>query len=115
MWRSPNGTIRNILNGLFVTSYVILVSQLWFLAVFHVACPLDNIFAHWLYFFQSLFVGTVFREPILCQNIPRIVPGNILLLILLMKARHLSIHISSVSVLSYRLEETHLYWQTCLW
>ncbi|XP_022774398.1 isocitrate dehydrogenase [NADP], chloroplastic/mitochondrial isoform X2 [Durio zibethinus] len=33
MWRSPNGTIRNILNG------------------------------------------TVFREPILCTNIPRIVPG----------------------------------------
>ncbi|KAJ6965739.1 hypothetical protein NC652_003581 [Populus alba x Populus x berolinensis] len=33
MWRSPNGTIRNILNG------------------------------------------TVFREPILCRNIPRIVPG----------------------------------------
>ncbi|MQL71719.1 hypothetical protein Taro_004035 [Colocasia esculenta] len=33
MWKSPNGTIRNILNG------------------------------------------TVFREPILCQNIPRIVPG----------------------------------------
>ncbi|KAL3833140.1 hypothetical protein ACJIZ3_007876 [Penstemon smallii] len=33
MWRSPNGTIRNILDG------------------------------------------TVFREPILCQNIPRIVPG----------------------------------------
>ncbi|KAK4781569.1 hypothetical protein SAY86_015671 [Trapa natans] len=33
MWRSPNGTIRNILNG------------------------------------------TVFREPILCKNIPRIVPG----------------------------------------
>ncbi|PSS35234.1 Isocitrate dehydrogenase [Actinidia chinensis var. chinensis] len=33
MWKSPNGTIRNILNG------------------------------------------TVFREPILCRNIPRIVPG----------------------------------------
>ncbi|XAR58207.1 Isocitrate dehydrogenase (NADP(+)) [Bertholletia excelsa] len=33
MWKSPNGTIRNILNG------------------------------------------TVFREPILCKNIPRIVPG----------------------------------------
>ncbi|KAK6928365.1 Isopropylmalate dehydrogenase-like domain, partial [Dillenia turbinata] len=33
MWKSPNGTIRNILNG------------------------------------------TVFREPIICQNIPRIVPG----------------------------------------
>jgi isocitrate dehydrogenase len=33
MWRSPNGTIRNILNG------------------------------------------TVFREPILCKNIPRLVPG----------------------------------------
>ncbi|KAK6128322.1 hypothetical protein DH2020_037936 [Rehmannia glutinosa] len=33
MWRSPNGTIRNILNG------------------------------------------TVFREPILCRNIPKIVPG----------------------------------------
>ncbi len=33
MWRSPNGTIRNILGG------------------------------------------TVFREPILCQNVPRLVPG----------------------------------------
>ena len=33
MWKSPNGTIRNILDG------------------------------------------TVFREPILCQNIPRLVPG----------------------------------------
>ncbi|CAM8937545.1 unnamed protein product [Rhodiola kirilowii] len=33
MWRSPNGTIRNILNG------------------------------------------TVFREPILCRNIPRLIPG----------------------------------------
>ncbi|XP_052723277.1 cytosolic isocitrate dehydrogenase [NADP]-like isoform X4 [Vigna angularis] len=33
MWRSPNGTIRNILNG------------------------------------------TVFREPIICRNIPRIIPG----------------------------------------
>nr|GMC56918.1 NADP-dependent isocitrate dehydrogenase 2 [Ipomoea batatas]GME07003.1 NADP-dependent isocitrate dehydrogenase 2 [Ipomoea batatas] len=33
MWKSPNGTIRNILNG------------------------------------------TVFREPILCKNIPRIIPG----------------------------------------
>lgn len=33
MWKSPNGTIRNILNG------------------------------------------TVFREPILCKNIPRLVPG----------------------------------------
>ncbi|KAK6155208.1 hypothetical protein DH2020_009456 [Rehmannia glutinosa] len=27
--------------------------------------------------------GTVFREPIMCRNIPRIVPGNILLLLLL--------------------------------
>lgn len=33
MWKSPNGTIRNILNG------------------------------------------TVFREPIVCKNIPRLVPG----------------------------------------
>jgi isocitrate dehydrogenase len=33
MWKSPNGTIRNILNG------------------------------------------TVFREPIMCKNIPRLVPG----------------------------------------
>lgn len=33
MWKSPNGTIRNILNG------------------------------------------TVFREPIICQNVPRIIPG----------------------------------------
>ncbi|KAJ8546347.1 hypothetical protein K7X08_018930 [Anisodus acutangulus] len=38
LWKSPNGTIRNILNG------------------------------------------TVFREPILCTNIPRIVPGNIFLI-----------------------------------
>jgi hypothetical protein len=34
MWKSPNGTIRNILGG------------------------------------------TVFREPIVMQNVPRIVPGN---------------------------------------
>lgn len=33
MWKSPNGTIRNILNG------------------------------------------TVFREPIICRNVPRLVPG----------------------------------------
>jgi len=33
MWKSPNGTIRNILNG------------------------------------------TVFREPIICTNVPRLVPG----------------------------------------
>jgi len=33
MYRSPNGTIRNILNG------------------------------------------TIFREPIICQNVPRLVPG----------------------------------------
>jgi isocitrate dehydrogenase len=33
MWKSPNGTIRNILNG------------------------------------------TVFREPIICNNVPRLVPG----------------------------------------
>lgn len=33
MWRSPNGTIRNILNG------------------------------------------TVFREPIICKNVPKLVPG----------------------------------------
>ena len=33
MWRSPNGTIRNILNG------------------------------------------TVFREPIICKNVPRLIPG----------------------------------------
>lgn len=33
MWKSPNGTIRNILNG------------------------------------------TVFREPIICKNVPRIIPG----------------------------------------
>lgn len=33
MWKSPNGTIRNILNG------------------------------------------TVFREPIICHNVPRLVPG----------------------------------------
>lgn len=33
MWKSPNGTIRNILGG------------------------------------------TVFREPIICQNVPRLVPG----------------------------------------
>lgn len=33
MWKSPNGTIRNILNG------------------------------------------TVFREPIVCKNVPRLVPG----------------------------------------
>ncbi|KAG7016576.1 Cytosolic isocitrate dehydrogenase [NADP] [Cucurbita argyrosperma subsp. argyrosperma] len=52
MWRSPNGTIRNILNG---------------------QCP------HYLYFIPAYQLassaGTVFREPILCKNVPRLVPG----------------------------------------
>lgn len=42
MWRSPNGTIRNILGGM-------------------------------TYF--RVIEGTVFREPILLSNVPRIVPG----------------------------------------
>lgn len=67
-----------------------------------------------VFFLQSFFLGTVFREPILCRNIPRIVPGNILFLIVFMKATHPK-RISAVTILSYRLEETHLYWQTCLW
>lgn len=63
MWKSPNGTIRNILNGLenppheFPESY----SWIW----------LQNV----LEVFFFLAAGTVFREPIICKNVPRLVPG----------------------------------------
>ena len=50
MWKSPNGTIRNILGG------------------------------------------TVFREPIICKNVPRLVPGwtrPIVIGYIIMKINHL--------------------------
>ena len=50
MWRSPNGTIRNILNGA--------------LAVF--LCGVRMLMT---------YTGTVFREPIVISNIPRLVPS----------------------------------------
>ncbi|KAJ9562497.1 hypothetical protein OSB04_007657 [Centaurea solstitialis] len=68
MWRSPNGTIRNILNGRAVT----LVYSYW-----HHLCTLNiQIIVNFSYSFKSCEMsGTVFREPIMCKNVPRIVPG----------------------------------------
>jgi hypothetical protein len=61
MWKSPNGTIRNILNGKMLLQ------------------PLSVTFLGssglTVLFMCSLRVGTVFREPIICKNIPRLVPG----------------------------------------
>ena len=60
MWKSPNGTIRNILNGQWTCT-----------------CGCTS----WLQFFNdgllwlAFFTGTVFREPIICKNVPRLVPG----------------------------------------
>jgi NADP-dependent isocitrate dehydrogenase len=51
MWPSPNGTIRNILGG---TGYLRIYPYV------------SNI---------TKFYDSVFREPIVCKNIPRIVPG----------------------------------------
>ena len=81
MWKSPNGTIRNILNGnwnfhlmihLLVVIYVFLawswvvISERW--VKVHIGFLLIALF--------KILPGTVFREPILCKNIPRLVPGT---------------------------------------
>lgn len=63
MWKSPNGTIRNILNGQWICS-----------------CDLQKLepfqlFFDWLQWYFFLPTGTVFREPIICKNVPRLVPG----------------------------------------
>lgn len=52
MWLSPNGTIRNILGGQLI---------LYRKGV--------------IYNTDFYILGTVFREPILCKNVPRLVPG----------------------------------------
>ncbi|KAF3536343.1 hypothetical protein F2Q69_00019994 [Brassica cretica] len=56
MWRSPNGTIRNILNGEKYTR----------LRIDHSMLPYTVVF---------IVTGTVFREPIICKNVPKLVPG----------------------------------------
>ncbi|WVZ14590.1 hypothetical protein V8G54_012156 [Vigna mungo] len=64
MWRSPNGTIRNILNEF--RSLIACFGDMYQFTLSFFNCqereiPIDQ--------------GTVFREPIICRNIPRIIPG----------------------------------------
>jgi len=64
-----------------------------------------------IFFYVFCCIGTVFREPILCRNIPRIVPGNVFspnvkLAYLLNIVRH---HLVLIDLI-YRLEETHMHW-----
>lgn len=63
MWKSPNGTIRNILNGQSIWSFS-------YLQLLHM--DLCIVHSPWRFSFTA---GTVFREPILCKNVPRLVPG----------------------------------------
>jgi isocitrate dehydrogenase len=59
MWKSPNGTIRNILNGKMLLQTI----SLAFLGSFGLIVS----------FLCSLPVGIVFREPIICKNVPYLV------------------------------------------
>lgn len=84
MWKSPNGTIRNILNGSRTTLiyncllnscdlvYMVFVCGWWLMCNRWVT-------SHLSFLLVTQFIlnaGTVFREPILCKNIPRLVPGT---------------------------------------
>lgn len=64
MWKSPNGTIRNILNGQW--SFLMVICSLRL--VLHPELICDSLS-------NFHMAGTVFREPIICRNIPRLVPG----------------------------------------
>lgn len=64
MWKSPNGTIRNILNG----KMLLQPTSVTFSIIYALGLT--------VLFLCSLPLGTVFREPIICKNIPRLVPGN---------------------------------------
>lgn len=54
-------------------------------------------------------VGTVFREPILCRNIPRIVPGNSLDSLIIVKVGNILLELLNTCPI-LRLEKTHMYW-----
>ncbi|GFY83131.1 isocitrate/isopropylmalate dehydrogenase family protein [Actinidia rufa] len=91
MWKSPNGTIRNILNGLcsrsqftmfhwenpYAVRFVVTLGEVHYEKVlaFWRTCTKQALSPSALGSCSSLNMGTVFREPILCRNIPRIVPG----------------------------------------
>ena len=87
MWRSPNGTIRNILNGKPLTrdsftSHMcieILESCVRSTLNFHQCTFCGSLLLTLveLFFFST---GTVFREPIICKNVPRLVPGMVAVL-----------------------------------
>lgn len=76
MWRSPNGTIRNILDGMSLYNRKTVNC---FATFFH---PVSKFFGDSNFQFVNsthvqYFLGTVFREPIMCGNIPRLVPGKL--------------------------------------
>jgi isocitrate dehydrogenase len=59
MWKSPNGTIRNILGGtVFTYTHIYIYTYITYTHIY-----------------MYIYLGTVFREPIICKNIPRLVPG----------------------------------------
>lgn len=61
-----------------------------------------------------LIAGTVFREPILCRNIPRIVPGNALIPLLMSRPKMIKKSLFEVQKIC-RMEETYLHREACLW
>ena len=100
MWKSPNGTIRNILNGQPTSKPIYCIIIFWFR---HVKADLWNFSA-----------GTVFREPILCKNIPRLVPGisrDCLCVIPIWFHWNTPMLI----IMNVRVDEGDMHWKTCFW
>jgi len=64
--------------------------------------------------------GTVFREPILCKNVPKLVPGNNVWPWLwfchglVNNVHYLSCFVFCTCVTG-RMDKTHMYWKACFW
>lgn len=77
---------------------------------------MDLCIAHGPWYF-SFTAGTVFREPILCKNVPRLVPGtyNSYLIVFIFSNFFLWFHLYILIDYSTRLDQTHMHWKTCFW
>ena len=112
MWRSPNGTIRNILNGKPLigdscfSNMCIEVLQSCLCSILHVV--VSNYLHHW----NSLTsTGTVFREPIICKNVPRLVPGMVIVL----HTNTWSLLVLMLHIYSARMDKTYMHRKACFW
>lgn len=59
--------------------------------------------------------GTVFREPIICKNVPRLIPGICCSLMFKFNAFHGAVEQTIVIGIVGRLDKAHMHWQACFW